>query len=243
MTALSEQFDVSRVIYREEPVTLHYLDVDPALAARAACDYHVRAGLRAAVVMLAAAWHQVNPMYTPLDAEPAYGHLFARRVLPPRSPQATLHERSWDPFYVEELGRSYWLLCGQKLPDRPAHADHPYCIWARSTAGNYRWVWAWGTALAAEHKHRWGALPPELPLLWTLEPAPPGTPDEPAAEPVPLGTGDATVIVDGYYDAVQSYRAAYVADKQPILKWTRRAPPPWLVQDPNSGLFSLYAKD
>lgn len=241
--SLSEQFDVGRVLYREEPLALYYLAHDPAEAARAACDYHVRAGWTAALGLLGNAWHRLNPLYLPLaraDSAP-YGHLFMRRVLPARRPGATLQGPAADPFYEEFLSQSYWLVLGQRIPD-PVHTEHPYNTWLAGGTGNYRWVWAWGMALADEHLYRWGRYPTDLPLVWTLEAAPPGLPEAPQTEPVPVGAGDSAVVVDGCYDAVASYRAAYVADKQPILKWTRRALPPWLVRD-SSGLFSLYTKD
>lgn len=231
--SLADQ-DVAAALYREQPVVLYYLDHDPVLAAQYACDAHVRSGLLSAVTMLSTAWHEpFNSAYLPIEERAPYAKLFQRRVPPPRygaDPQPVVNAP--DPYFTEYQGnRPYWLLMGQRIGDT-MFAPHLNCEWARAAGGNYRWVHAWGVALADEYELRFEARSSCLPLLWTLEAVPPNLiEDEEGTEPTPVVEADCQVIVDGYYDAPASYRTYYVNCKQALLQWTRRAAPPWLVKN------------
>lgn len=236
MSALP-QFDVAAALYREPPVPLYYLDHDPVAAAQAAADMHVALGLGAAVKALSAAWHVHNVMTHNIDDKLPYGHLLTRRTPPASYTQATLQARGPDPLYKESPSeQSYYLLCGQRIggPSPP----YPVCDWTASSADNYAWVWAHGLALCVEHQHRWRVPHTLTPALWSLEHVPPELPSGLTA-PTPDVPADCAVIVDGCYDTPASYRAHYVAHKQALLKWTKRAPPSWLVFDETERLYTL----
>lgn len=232
------QFDVAAALYREPALPLYYLDSDPVAAARAVCDVHVPLGLGAAVKVLSAAWHQHNPMEHELDKALPYGHLIRRRTPPASRAQATPQDHPPDPLYEEQPGeRSYYLLCGQRI-HRPEHTEHALAVWARASVDNYGWVWAYGLALSMEHQYRWRHPHPLTPVLWALEHTPPNLP-EGLTQPAPEVPPECQVITEGCYDTPASYRAYYVAHKQALMKWTRRAPPSWLVLDEEERLYKL----
>lgn len=239
MNLLNAQFEVAHVVYQEQPVVLYYLDHDPVLCARWLCDWHLPAALTSAVAMLTNAWHAVNPAYLPLEQPGKYGHLFARRA-PVSGPEwGTLQQKNKDAFYEEFGSEFYWVALGQRIKP-PFHPDHPNCAWAGAAGGNYRWVVAHAWALVEEAKYRFNRTPAELPYLFTLEAEPPQLwQDEEATEPPPAVPPECAVTVDGYFDTPASYKEYYAAKKQPILKWTRRAPPPWLVWSETERRFNL----
>lgn len=218
-------------------MVVYYLHHDALRAARFACDAHLWSGAHSAVQLLSNAWHELNGAYLPLESNHPYAALFASRTPPARSGQPERQTSAPDPLYAEFSGdKRYWLLMGQRIGGY-MHAEHPNCVWARASTGNYLWVHAWGTECAREYQFRTGKRHPATPTLWTLEALPPHLMDgSDQTEPMPVVPHP--VVVDGCYDAVQSYREYYVNHKQPMLKYTRRDPPPWLVLD-SSGVYTL----
>ena len=212
-------------------MALYYLDHDPQAAARYALDAHLAAGQVCAVTALSNAWHRVNPGYLPLDLKAPYDGLFLRRSSPPRGTQATLQQPNPDPFYEERAGDpTYWLLKGQRIGMQAWEAA-PGSLWAAATALQYGWVYAYGVALAHEHKYRFGYFTAALPQLWTLEGAPPHLLSEEGnfTAPVPIVPGDCIVLdEDGCYNTVESYRQYYRLHKQALFAWHRRGEPAWL---------------
>lgn len=232
-------YDVAAALYREEPIALYYLDHDPQLAARYALGAHLGAGQLAAVAALSNAWHRFNPHYLPMDAEAPYGRLFTRRTPVAQARHPVVQADPADAFYEERSGdATYWLLLGQAI-GMPREVEHPNSLWAQASAANYRWVHAYGVALAHEFQYRHGYCPGTLPQLWTLEALPPDllSCTAPQTAPVPLVPPDCVRLeADGCYDTVESYRAYYRRHKQAIHNWQRRGAPPWLGEEASPGL-------
>lgn len=232
------QFDVAAALYREAAVTLYYLDHDPVTAAAMACDAHVTSGIVSAVDMLSCAWHTCNPDQLPLDAPHPYSRAFLFSVPPPQRGTVQL-AHSADRMYVTRTGdRSHWLLCGQRIHGYML-SEHPNCVWARAGGSNYGWAHAWGYALAAEHRLRFGYAHPLTPMLWALEDAPPYLQGcTQLTEPAPIVPADSQVLdAQGYFDVPASYHLYYNLHKQPLMRWTNRTAPAW-AQPKALGQFS-----
>lgn len=219
-------FEVAHALYTEEPVQVYYLDPSPIRAAEYHCDRHVLKGILDAAVLLSTAWHELhNPNNRALDEPGDYDPAFRHVVPPPRG--QTWDVRGADPFYSINDSRTYWTLCGQKVLNAQ-YANHPVSLWVRAAEGNYAWVQALGTSLCAEHYARFRRRHALEPVLWTLEIVPPAL-EGPQTEPPPVMPEHCKVEVDGYWDAVASFRNYYAMDRQPLLQWTRQSPPPWLT--------------
>lgn len=216
--------DVASAMYREQPVNVLYLDRDPVAAAQAHTDFHVVTGVRHAVQLLSNAWHELlNPMYQQIEEADDYPQTFTRHPGRGEPKDLGFPELKGEP--------SYWMLFGQRILQL-AHQGHPHSVWAMGNRLQYDWVHAYAIALCEEHSLRFGKPHPMQPLAWTLElvPAPISSAKADFSEPAPV-VPERCLVLDGeYYDAIASYRNYYVLEKQPLLKWTRREPPEWILR-------------
>ncbi len=194
----------------EEPANVFYLDHDPAAAARAHCDRHVVKMILETAQLLSAAWHVVAPKMVESGWFPPQGD-----VRPGNDP----------------VGWHAFRLAGQRIY-APSHLNHPCAVWARASTGNYEWLWRLGMELCAEYTHRYGKRHATEPILWTLEAMPPRLPQGPQTEPPTAMPEELQVVVDGYVDAVLSYRNYYLEAKTQLLKWSKREPPEWVIKEP-----------
>lgn len=226
---MSDVFDYAHALYTELRPQVYYLDHDPVLAAQAHYDVHVAPCAAMAAGLLSNAWHVAhNPELRPLDApaEPldrAFG-----RCVPPARRGAPELWKGGDSFHDSRTGDApYYTLWGQRILGPLRTEDDPHARWVSSGPENYLWVWQLGMSLCAEHAFRFGSRLPAEPVLWTLELLPPGLGEDPRSEPVPQVPRGELVEVDGYYDAVASYRAYYLADRRALASYTNRRPPCW----------------
>jgi hypothetical protein len=119
---------------------------------------------------------------------------------------------------------------------RSTHKNHPCAIWARATIGNYRWLVALALALADEYHYRFTDLQErpthhacEVHVAWLRDHEPPAL----VAAGASL-TWPALAMPDEFKvspSPVACYRAFYVGSKKArgIVKYTRRALPPWVL--------------
>jgi len=208
--------------YGADPViNVLYLDHDPTLAAQYHCDVHVSRMMLDAAQLLSTAWLMTNPELTSFD----FVHT--------------------DPVFPYAGGRSDLglmpgvcrYLAGQRIYGR-TEQNSSSALWARESRANYEWLWRLATELVEEYRFRFERPVGRLAaILATLEVAPPGLPDAPRSEPEPDMPEELKISVDGFYDAVASYRNYYVTAKTQILRWGRRGAPYWITK--SDGQFRL----
>lgn len=196
-------------------VNVFYLDHDPAAAARAHCDRHVVKMILETAQLLSTAWHVLAPdaiRYEIGATDPLY-------------PFPSLANDSAVKARLEIGGQ--WYLANQRIYGK-THEHHPSAVWARECTGNYDWLWRLGAHLLDEYTFRYRRSHASRHVLRTLERPPVALPTGPAAEP-PTAMPDEYVATDveGYADAVASYRAYYRGAKRSLLTYTRRPPPDW----------------
>ena len=108
---------------------------------------------------------------------------------------------------------------------KPTHANHPCTIWARASRANYLWLFKHFEALNDEYFFRYYKNHLSWRKLRDILCEPPsglhGDELTPFAQAMP----------DEYKhaDAVEAYRAYYINDKAPLLKYTKRVKPNWLT--------------
>lgn len=123
----------------------------------------------------------------------------------------------------------YYTGEAEIAPYKLSHANHPCCVWARSSVENWQWLHGLGLAMYDEYRYRYGdrvhkagetikrMTRPNLPkAAFTMPPA---------------------CVPDAYRreDVVESYRAYYMGEKQHIFRWTRRGIPAWIVDYKTDG--------
>lgn len=193
------------------PVNIFYLDRDPMLAAQAHCDRHVVKMILETAQLLSTAWHVEAPELVESDyvnSDPLF----------PRWPGV-------DAGY--DFGLSYYIA-NQKIY-APTHQNHPSAVWVRESRAAYEWTWRLSQELLAEYTFRYGREHASRHTLRTLEWAPPALSDAALSEPNVAMPDHCVVAVDGYVDALASYRNYYRTEKRPLLTYTARTPPAWVV--------------
>lgn len=191
------------------PMNIFYIARSPRAAAQAHCDKHVVKMILETAQLLSTAWHVAAPDSVSTDTV-ATDPLF----------------RSWMPNDAKfQHGVAYYL--GNQKIYAPTHEHHPSALWVRESRAAYDWAWQLGQELLDEYTYRYGREHASRHALRTLEFPPPGLPDDPLTEP-PVAMPDHCVVeVDGYVDALASYRNYYRTEKARMLTYTRRPPPDW----------------
>ena len=128
---------------------------------------------------------------------------------------------------AQMLSTAHRVLDGDEYADRVGlykmtHKNHPSSIWARSTDGNYDWLWVHMDALMKEYTYRYGkhhATERMIHDLWK--------------PPYNLPVGDFTdppQCMPNYCkndDAVSAYQNYYILEKSDFATWKRRDKPEW----------------
>ena len=165
-------------------MNIFVLSDNPAEAAMAHNDKHVRKMILETAQLLSTAWHCASPGLI-----------------------------EWSP-----EGRP--LLMNEPIY-KTSHANHPCAIWARTSQGNYSWLWRLGTYLLDEYEFRWQRIHACAPVITALSLVPDIRQRE-MTDFVFAGQPELKVL-----GAVEAYRELYRTVKRPIAVWTRRKPPEW----------------
>lgn len=106
------------------------------------------------------------------------------------------------------------------LPYEPTHIHHPSTLWTAQTLDNAAWLLSHGFALAEEYTKRYNKVHKSQAAIENVERFINGDPTKhtPFALAMPHEWKSD--------DAVQSYRAYYIAEKSRFAKWRPRAAPP-----------------
>jgi hypothetical protein len=212
-------------------VNIFQFDAEPEAAARQHCDVHVVKMILETAQILSTAWHVLcSQQFRVLDApeESEFGGVLYTKCMAyaaKGAPRELVGEADGPIF----SGDNVYLLFGQRIY-APTHVNHPCTIWARTSAGNYKWLWRLGMALCTEYTYRFGKTHKTEAVLWTLEPLPP--PLEGSAEDwnwlSPCMPPEYKVLdTAGCYDTPASYIRYCSVAKRHILEWTRREDPIW----------------
>lgn len=195
-------------------LNIFYLDHDPRAAAQAHCDKHVVKMVLETAQILSTAWHVLDGAL--LDTDLASTDPMFPMIDVAKQKDAGL-----------QFGVTYYI--GNQRVYAPTHEHHPCSEWAREATGNYEWLWQLGQHLCDEHRHRYGRDHLSRHVLRSLEFPPPHLAEGPQTEPPPAMTEEYVVEVDGYVDAVASYRNYYRVGKLHLLTYRKRAPPVWVA--------------
>lgn len=109
---------------------------------------------------------------------------------------------------------------------KATHVNHPSARWVRESTANYTWLWHLFCAVCDEYTHRYGKIHKTESKLRMILTAPPVNIPRGKFTPPPLAMPD-KYMVEG--DALASYRAYYIGDKQRMARWKKRNPPKWFV--------------
>lgn len=197
-------------------MNLFFLDRDPVRCAAYHCDRHVVKMILEIAQLLSTAWHV-------LHNEQMNG------VLEPKAKFQVIMEKD-DATHKTSAN---WYLNGKRVYS-PTHRSHPTAVWVRSSSGAYRYTHQLGVALCDEYRHRYGKVHATRRILDGALRAVPQSlartgrrwEEPPCVMPEELTIHDGQV-----YDAVESYRNYYLNAKVPLLTWSRRPTPDWVVFD------------
>ena len=110
------------------------------------------------------------------------------------------------------------------------HMNHPSSIWTRECRENYIWLCHLGLALCKEYGYRYDKKPEDHKcysmLIFLITHVPPNLPTNNGTMTMPK-----LAMPDQYKnpaDPIGSYRKYYINDKQRMLVWHKRQPPPWV---------------
>lgn len=105
------------------------------------------------------------------------------------------------------------------------HKNHPDAVWARSSIGNYEYLYSLVCLLGEEYTYRYGKIHKSIGVVETL-PYPSGLNDLPFTEPPRCVHDDFKSIED----TVEAYRRYYIRDKGHFCVWTGREVPEWFTK-------------
>ena len=141
-------------------------------------------------------------------------------------------QMSCDKHVVKMILESAQMLCTAHreldgdVPDvfyKSTHKNHPSTIWARSKAGNYRWLYDLFVSLCDEYTYRYGKVHlSDKKFRASL-----------LSHPRNISFGDyiqpPQCMPDEYKcdDSVTAYRNYYMGDKAYFAKWSKRDKPNW----------------
>ena len=116
----------------------------------------------------------------------------------------------------------HWVLGGE-APYKLSHKNHPCAIWTRECIENYIWLCDLGLELCEEYTYRYGKRHKSQDIIeWCL-----------MNQPNLRYNGDITEFALAMPDeckvgnAVESYRAYYIAEKSGFAVWKKREVPEW----------------
>jgi len=116
----------------------------------------------------------------------------------------------------------HWVLGGE-APYKLSHKNHPCAIWTRECIENYIWLCDLGLELCEEYTYRYDKRHKSQDIIeWCL-----------MNQPNLRYNGDITEFALAMPDeckvgnAVESYRAYYIAEKSGFAVWKKREVPEW----------------
>ncbi|CAB4174630.1 hypothetical protein UFOVP961_66 [uncultured Caudovirales phage] len=110
------------------------------------------------------------------------------------------------------------ILCLYKL----THKNHPDAVWARSSLGNYEYLYSLAILLGEEYTYRYNRVHKSIYMLEDM-PYPSYLPEGKFTEPPKCVHDDFKNIED----TVEAYRSYYNRDKAHFCVWTNRSTPEW----------------
>lgn len=128
------------------------------------------------------------------------------------------------------------VLANKYLDDgliyRKTHMNHPSSIWTRECKENFVWLCHLGLALCKEKAYRYDTKPEDhkcySKLMFLITHVPPSLPSNNGRITMPK-----LAMPEQYKnpnDPISSYRLYYINDKQRMLVWRKRTPPPFIPQ-------------
>lgn len=121
------------------------------------------------------------------------------------------------------------------IPYKLSHKNHPSCIWARSSRGNFKWLLRHSRALCEEYTKRYGKIHKSQEVLEWCE----NHKDQLIfysndLQPFAIAIAEDTecrkrIINFETKDAVEKYRLYYVFDK-PFAVWKNTPTPSWFTE-------------
>lgn len=121
------------------------------------------------------------------------------------------------------------------IPYKLTHKNHPSCIWARSSLGNFDWLLQHTRALFEEYTKRYGKIHKSQTVLeWCESNKDSLVFHKTELQPFAIAIGDdkqcrSRIINFDEKDAVEKYRLYYVFDK-PFAVWDNAATPEWFTE-------------
>lgn len=119
------------------------------------------------------------------------------------------------------LSSVHWMTGGEGAY-KLTHKNHPCCIWARTSLGNYRWLAELGLALCEEYTRRYGRIHKTEAILRRLAKDEPNIPDSGFTE-LPQAMPDECK----RSSAVEAYREYYRTVKRDMCTWKNGRTPDW----------------
>lgn len=113
---------------------------------------------------------------------------------------------------------------------KPTHYEHKCSRWARQTRANYEWLCDLFDALLVEYTYRYGKIHAYSRMSAAFKK---DAPKIPRGELTvwALAMPDYLAQANNHLEAVERYRDYYAWYKWHIWRWTKRDPPPWLIDN------------
>ena len=128
--------------------------------------------------------------------------------------------------YAQLLSSVHWMTDPNPELILPlyklTHKNHPDAIWARSSLGNYEYLFSLAVLLGEEYTHRYNRRHRSITIIEDM-PYPTYVPDGRFTEP-PKCVHDDFKSID---NTVEAYRQYYNRDKASFCVWTSRPTPEW----------------
>jgi hypothetical protein len=125
---------------------------------------------------------------------------------------------------------------------KPTHYEHKCSRWTRETRANYEWLCELFDALLVEYTHRYGKIHKYARLSAKFKKSnqhiPPGK-----LTPWALAMPDYLAQASNHTEAIERYRDYYAWYKWHIWRWSKREPPPWLIDSSHWPPSTDYFKD
>ncbi len=133
------------------------------------------------------------------------------------------------------LCTTFWMQ-DIEAPYRKTHYNHPSAIWARQSAGNFRWLLRHVIALCDEYTYRYGKKHKSSAVIdWVLDNRHRLKFDKQEQTDFAIAISlNQKCRQHPNFDemsAVDKYRLYYIYDKSSFAKWTRRSTPSWYSLD------------
>lgn len=115
----------------------------------------------------------------------------------------------------------------ENIPYRLTHANHPCCVWARESRGNFEWLLNHFFALLSEYNTRYGKAHKCGVIYWWIV----GNKDSLVFDKEEQ-TAFVQCMPEQYkgLDAVEAYRNYYNGDKLGFAKWRYSRKPEWVQE-------------